>query len=65
MSNDICASVLQDLRQNADRPARSLELCVPGTNLISISRSLSAMQTYVPKGPNQDPKWFLVDADGQ
>ena len=23
------------------------------------------MQTYVPKGLNQDPKWFLVDADGR
>jgi len=23
------------------------------------------MQTYVPRGLNQDPQWFLVDADGE
>jgi len=23
------------------------------------------MQTYVPRGLNQDPKWFLVDAEGK
>jgi len=23
------------------------------------------METYVPKGLNQDPKWFLVDAEGR
>jgi len=23
------------------------------------------MQTYVPKGLNQDPQWFVVDADGE